>query len=111
MTREVEQVRAYRGADTRIEVGPVSLPEGTLRAVACDQLALAVEHQRLEAAALVCLGRAHEQQRRLRIHRLALRVGPIRLRRVLVPLLLEIQVSERRVEQCLVGRGPVPVEY
>ena len=110
VAREVEQVRTHRGAHSRVEVRAVRLPERALRAIAGDQFALAVQHQRGEAAACIRLGRAHQQQRRLDVHGLPLGIGAVRRGRVLVALLLEVQIAERRIESRFVCRRTTAFE-
>ncbi len=110
MLREHQQVLLHGEAHPRIDGRRVRPPELAVRPVLLDELSLAVQHQRREAALRVGIGRAHDQQRSLRIERLALRKGAIRLGTVLVALFLDVQVAERAIEARLIRRRAVPLD-
>ncbi len=74
-----------------------------------DEFVLAIEHQLAEAALAVGFDGGHVQIRRVIAVRIARHVGAIHAGGVLVALLVDVQISEPRVEQPAVGPLPVLV--
>jgi hypothetical protein len=78
--------------------------------IAFDESLLALEHAGLESALSVCLDRPDLQQRRLLRVGAADRERGVRVGRVLIAFLLEIEITERGIEQVHVDRIAASVE-
>ena len=84
----------------------VGLAELAVDAIAADVFALGVERQRGQAALLVDVDDLRLQQRRLRMHRVALDEGGVSVCRVLDAVLLDVELAELLVDAELVALAP-----
>src|SRR5438105_2273670 len=100
---DVLQVRLELLHLARVVGAAAGLPVRRVEVVALDELVLAVEHQLTESALGVRLDRRHREVRRLIAVGIARNISAVDARGVLVALLVDVQVTEPRIEHPAVG--------